>query len=80
VRPARFTHLLHAALSFICVSKQSENDRLRPTGAVYYDYRQRKIGKLETEGDAQYSLSELLESLKQARGDLDSCWPNVTHC
>jgi hypothetical protein len=62
----------HAALSFICVSKQSDNDRLRPTGAVYYDYRQRKIGKRETEGDAQYSLSELLGSLKQARGDLDS--------
>ena len=65
-----------AALTFICVSKAPERHPIQPTRALYYDYKDGKISQVETEVDAQYSLPELLETLKKARGDLDSLLAN----
>ena len=61
-----------AALTFLRLRQEPGRQLLRPTRAVYYGYGDGKISQVETGEDAQYSLPDLLESLKKARGDLDS--------
>jgi SEC-C motif len=61
-----------AVLSFIRLSERAGREPLRPTLSLSYEYREGKVGWVDPEKNPRCSEQDLLESLKNARPDLDS--------
>lgn len=61
-----------AVLLFFRLPEKTGQGPLRPTLSISYQYLDGKFTRLKPEGDPRYSEETLLESLKNARSDLDS--------
>ena len=65
-----------AVLSFICLSQRAGREPLRPTLSLSYRYREGKVSRVDPGKNPRCSEQDLLESLKNARPDLDSLLAN----
>lgn len=61
-----------AVLSFIRLSQRAGREPLRPTLSLSYRYREGKVRWVDPEKNPRCSEQDLLQSLKNARPDLDS--------